>query len=38
VLTVQLVRCIDLAPEGSKDLATFVKMKVGQARAVLLGG
>ncbi|GIL46177.1 hypothetical protein Vafri_3227 [Volvox africanus] len=26
VLTVQLVRCIDLAPEGAKDLATYVRM------------
>ncbi|KAG2484002.1 hypothetical protein HYH03_017169 [Edaphochlamys debaryana] len=28
VLTVQLIRCIDLAPEGAKDLATYVKMMV----------
>ncbi|KAG2431308.1 hypothetical protein HYH02_013439 [Chlamydomonas schloesseri] len=28
VLTVQLVRCIDLAPEGAKDLATYVRMLV----------
>ena len=24
----QLVRCIDLAPEGAKDLATYVRMLV----------
>ncbi|GLC34697.1 hypothetical protein PLESTB_001233100 [Pleodorina starrii] len=28
VLTVQLIRCIDLAPEGAKDLATYVRMIV----------
>lgn len=28
VLTVQLIRCIDLAPEGAKDLATYVRMLV----------
>ena len=28
VLTVQLIRCIDLAPEGAKDMATYVRMLV----------
>lgn len=28
MLTVTLIRCVDLAPEGAKDLATYVRMLV----------